>query len=51
MSTALVFFLIPPKKDSISGKLCARGCEPCETRWVGGGGGGWRAVARSKAVG
>ncbi len=44
MSTALVWFPYPAKKDSISGKLCARGCEPRETRWVGGGGAGWRAV-------
>ncbi len=42
MSTALVWLPYPTKQDSFSMKLCARGCEPRETRWVGGG--GWRAV-------
>ncbi len=37
MSTALVWFCYPTKIDGFSIKLCARGCEPCETRWVGGG--------------
>ncbi len=28
-------------------KLCARGCEPCKTQWVGGWGGGEGRMAGS----